>query len=371
MRPGYFSLLVSALVLYGFQIQSALARVDTVRTFPEERYLTGANGFNQHLMRTLRYPLEAQQAAIVGTSLVSITLTPSGKLTLLTIVNSLGKAIDNEVTKAIQATAKLWLPVDPAELQDSLRMILPVTFSLGSTEFYVEPVKPDFILTGLIVIGYNRLAFIREDKYFVNQLSAAFAKKDSKRMLKMVDELIRRNPYSDKLYFQRAKIEQELGLTEEACSDYKKIVYFLGRTSFPKQFLQNCPDPLNQRSSATTSIQPAGDSPIEEQIFTVVERPPTFPGGSVKLKDYIQQNLRYPEVALTNKVQGKVLVSFIVTDEGGIQDVNVLKGPGYGIDQEAVRLVYSMPNWNPGKQSGRPVHVKYILAIPFTLNGAK
>lgn len=368
MRPNYFSLLIGILLLYGLQTQPARARVYTLSTFPEDRCLTGANGFNQYLMRTIRYPAEAQQAFTVGTSLISITLTPSGKLTQLTIVNSLGKAIDTEVIGVIRKSANLWLPADPTDSQDSLRMILPITFSIGRTSFYQEPVKPDFILPGLVIIGYNRFVFIREDQYFVDQLWAALAKNDSKRMLQMVSELIRRNPYSDKLYFQRAKIERELGLTEEACNDYRKIVYFLGRTRFPKQFLLDCPEPHNQSSSATATT---GNSPIEEEIFTVVERPPIFPGGAVELKDYLQQNLRYPEIALINKVEGKVFVSFTVTNEGSIQDVNVLKGPGYGTNEEAVRLVQTMPSWNPGKQSGRLVNVKYTMAIPFTLKETK
>lgn len=122
-------------------------------------------------------------------------------------------------------------------------------------------------------------------------------------MLKMVDELIRRNPYSDKLYLQRAKIEEELGQTDEACNDYKKIIHFLGRTSFPKKFLQNCPEFPTQTNSASMSAQTTRDTPITDAIFTVCEVPPSFPGGPAELGDYIRQNVRYPEAALKKKVQ--------------------------------------------------------------------
>ena len=112
-------------------------------------------------------------------------------------------------------------------------------------------------------------------------------------------------------------------------------------------------------------------APIEEAIFTVVEEPPSFPGGPTKLDEFIQTHLRYPVVAIKKNVQGKVFVSFIVTKEGSIQEVHPIKGIGFWADEEAVRLVESMPNWNPGKQAGRPVNVKYNLVIPFSLDGIK
>lgn len=201
----------------------------------------------QYMIKNLRYPLEAQQAATVGTSLVAFTITPTGKLIDITIVNSLGNAIDGEVRRLIESTKKMWMPADPSASQDSIMLFLPVRFTLedrsGSHNFYGEQVKPDFILNEIVVVGYSSQTTydVRDDAYYVNELSAALAKKDYKRMLKMVNELIRRNPYSDKLYLQRANIERELGQTDAACRDYKMIIYFLGRTSFPKKFLQNCP----------------------------------------------------------------------------------------------------------------------------------
>lgn len=110
---------------------------------------------------------------------------------------------------------------------------------------------------------------------------------------------------------------------------------------------------------------------MEEEVFTVCEVPPYFPGGMAKLGNYLRQNLRYPEAARKAKVDGKVFVSFIVTNQGLIKDVNLLKGLGYGINEEAVRLVQTMPAWIPGRQSGRSVNVKYNLVIPFDLASQK
>lgn len=107
--------------------------------------------------------------------------------------------------------------------------------------------------------------------------------------------------------------------------------------------------------------------PKEEEIFTVVEQNPEFPGGMSALGQWLGKNIRYPAAAQRANVAGKVFVSFVVNTDGSIQDVSVLKGLGFGTDEEAVRVVKSMPKWKPGKQSGRPVRVKYNLPISFQL----
>lgn len=132
----------------------------------------------------------------------------------------------------------------------------------------------------------------------------------------------------------------------------------------------------SQSSLATKSVPTSGPSSVSirddnEPIFTVCEVPPSFPGGNAQLDDYIRQNLRHPEKAIKNKVQGSVFVSFIVNKDGTIRDVSVLKGLGHGTNEEALRFVQTMPNWTPGRQSGRDVNVKYNLAIPFRSDDVK
>ncbi len=243
----YHSLLSTFLLLSYLAAGPTYARIDTLRVFPKERFVNGAMAFNGYMMTNLRYPMHAQQSAIVGTSLVSLIITPAGKLSQVAIINSLGAAIDKEVRRVVGLTSKMWMPVDPSASQDSIMLFLPIKFTLetrsGNNTFYVEPVKPDFILGEIAVVGYNpQITYgLHDDAYYIDELSAALSKKDYKRMLKCVDELIRRNPYSDKLYMQRANIQQQLDQTDAACRDYKMIIYFLGRKGLPKMFLQNCP----------------------------------------------------------------------------------------------------------------------------------
>jgi protein TonB len=104
-----------------------------------------------------------------------------------------------------------------------------------------------------------------------------------------------------------------------------------------------------------------------KEIFTVVEEQPTYPGGDEARIKFLQDNMKYPEEAKELGVQGKVFVTFVVEVDGSITDVRVLRGIGSGCDDEAIRVVKSMPKWVPGKQRGVPVRVKFNLPINFKL----
>lgn len=123
-----------------------------------------------------------------------------------------------------------------------------------------------------------------------------------------------------------------------------------------------------EAAAAPTKVEVAVEAaPKEETIFTVVEQQPEFPGGGSALGQWLGKNIRYPAAAQRANIAGKVYISFVVNTDGSIQDVTILKGLGFGTDEEAQRVVKSMPKWRPGKQSGRPVRVKFNLPISFTL----
>jgi protein TonB len=81
------------------------------------------------------------------------------------------------------------------------------------------------------------------------------------------------------------------------------------------------------------------------------------------------QTLNIPAEARKNKIQGSVITSFVVMKDGSIGDVKVVRGIGFGADEEAVRVIKNMPKWFPGMQNGQPVNVQYTLPISFTLDG--
>lgn len=109
------------------------------------------------------------------------------------------------------------------------------------------------------------------------------------------------------------------------------------------------------------------ETPVQAEIFTVVEEQPGYPGGEEARIGFLQQNIKYPEEAKELGIQGKVFVTFVVEVDGSITDVRVLRGIGGGCDEEAIRVVRAMPKWVPGKQRGVPVRVQFNLPIKFTL----
>ena len=112
-------------------------------------------------------------------------------------------------------------------------------------------------------------------------------------------------------------------------------------------------------------------APVEEkadEIFDVVETMPTPVGGMEAWNKYLSNNLKYPTQARRMGIEGTVFVVFVVNTDGSIQDVEILRGIGGGADEEAVRVVRAAPNWEPGKQRGKPVRVKMRLPIRFKLN---
>ena len=106
----------------------------------------------------------------------------------------------------------------------------------------------------------------------------------------------------------------------------------------------------------------------EDSVFNIVEKMPEFPGGTDAMMKYVRQNLRYPEEAKGKGISGRVFVSFVVEKDGSVNEVKVLRGIGGGCDEEAVRVVRSMPKWTPGMQKGKPVRVNYNMPFFFKLN---
>lgn len=115
--------------------------------------------------------------------------------------------------------------------------------------------------------------------------------------------------------------------------------------------------------------QAGGTATPEEEpdVFTVVEQPPTFPGGEAALLRYVSEHVKYPAIAQEQEIQGTVVLRFVVLEDGSIGDVIIQRGLDPSCDKEAVRVVKSLPRFVPGKQQGRPVKVWFTLPIRFII----
>jgi TonB family protein len=115
-----------------------------------------------------------------------------------------------------------------------------------------------------------------------------------------------------------------------------------------------------------TEIPKTDENPLPKP-YTVVQQMPEYPGGIKALNRFLGQNIKYPVEAARNRIQGMVYLTFVVGKEGLISNVRVVRGIGFGCDEEAIRVINLMPGWIPGKQKGEAVPVQFNLPVHYTL----
>ena len=114
-----------------------------------------------------------------------------------------------------------------------------------------------------------------------------------------------------------------------------------------------------------TAVEVEEEEVEEEQIFQVVEEMPEVPGGQAECMKWLGKNMKYPQISQENGVQGRVIVQFVVNQDGSIVDAQVVRGVDPYLDKEALRVIGNMPKWKPGKQRGKAVRVKFTLPVMF------
>ena len=134
--------------------------------------------------------------------------------------------------------------------------------------------------------------------------------------------------------------------------------------------------PAANTEADTTAVASQQEEPVydmgptqmaEGEVFHVVEVEPEFPGGMEALYKYLAENIKYPEKAKKNKVEGRVYITFVIEKDGTVSDAKVLRSVNEELDAEALRVINAMPKWKPGTQRGVPVRVQYNIPINFKL----
>jgi len=106
-------------------------------------------------------------------------------------------------------------------------------------------------------------------------------------------------------------------------------------------------------------------APAEDKNFTLVEQMPVYPGGEKAMQKFVEKKLKYTKEAKAANVHGLVIAQFVVDTVGTITDINIVKKLGYGLDEEAIKLINSFPKFTPARQNGKPVALRYTLPIKF------
>lgn len=133
-------------------------------------------------------------------------------------------------------------------------------------------------------------------------------------------------------------------------------------------FVQSCQLKKSEEAVEVSEIiEPEAHMVQSDTIYNVVEEMPVFPGGTEALMQFIGENIQYPELAKIKNIEGKVFVNFIVEADGKVSNAKVLRGIGHGCDEEALRVISSMPDWQAGKQGGQAVRTSFNIPIRFAL----
>ena len=165
------------------------------------------------------------------------------------------------------------------------------------------------------------------------------------------------------------KCEAEVRYLERELEKRQRLGKAVAIAGLSVGMLGALPEAVAQQPDSTMMLDT-----IEEEIEEiglmgcVRDIQPEFVGGDKAMLNYIAENMMYPLEAKKAKIEGKVIVSFYVDVDGSIADVTVERGIGFGCDEEAVRVIKSMPNWNPGMSRGRKVKVRMVLPVTFKLS---
>lgn len=133
---------------------------------------------------------------------------------------------------------------------------------------------------------------------------------------------------------------------------------------------ENIDTPENSISGNEIELKlfPYQGNQAKENTLSSVEKMPRFMGGQNALEAFLKNHLEYPTKALENNIEGKVIIQFVVSDNGALTDFDVVHELGFGCDEEALRIAESMPAWIPGEEGGIPVPVIYTMPITFEIN---
>lgn len=170
-------------------------------------------------------------------------------------------------------------------------------------------------------------------------------------------------PLRNTIKFTLPEIKPDEQVAEEPPPSQKELAEMkaaIGNTAFDKGTDDVAAPPANSENAKI-----AGDSNVP---LTHVDQMPQFPGGEREMMRFIKNNLRYPLAAQENNIQGTVILNFVVNREGKIINLKVLKGIGFGCDEESIKVMEKMPLWSPGKQGGQTVLVSFTMPIRFVLN---
>ena len=125
--------------------------------------------------------------------------------------------------------------------------------------------------------------------------------------------------------------------------------------------------PARARFFVPISFKTQQSAEVKEKVFEDLDNMPEFPGGGKAMMEWLSQNIQYPKEAVDGKIEGRVMISFVIEKDGSVSNAKVFRGIDESLDNEALRVVNAMPNWKPGMQDGQPARARFTIPVSFKL----
>ena len=243
-----------------------------------------------------------------------------------------------------------------------------------------------YMLLGLVVVFVLLIAWSKYSDYRA-EIAAKEAKEQAEKMMQAmldqpeVEEAPEEEPEQQKFEETKVEVPEEVlatvQVTQIAIVDADKVKNEVMDMDTQQEdntargvVNQEGADDVDKFKAVQEQVvvkEPEPEKPKEEEIFVAVEQQAEFPGGQAALMKWLGNNIRYPESAQANGVQGRVIVKFVVEKDGSIGATTIVKGVDKDLDKEALRVVKKMPKWQPGKNNGSPVRSYFTLPVTFKL----
>lgn len=342
-------------------------------TYPE--YPGGNEAMLEYIKSNRQFPQEAMDRGVAGRVIVQFTVDSTGHVCKERVVKSIDPQLDGEAIRLIRNMPR-WKPGAFRGRPWNVRYTLPVTFDLpdSATKKVVESPKPkeptieEAEKKPLIVLIFSDGAEIIAEGKQLNYIPLVVTEFD----------------YLDPFGLSLADIADADTLVhymaEGKYGELGKdgaIVYHVKKKSYGEVTQALSQHWFNKGSNERLrTIEKKSESADEEVVeyeselegaFVTYEQQPEFPGGVKALMEHIKANTRYPQEAKSRGIQGRVIVRFIVEEDGALTEEQVMKPLDPQLDAEAIRIARSMPKWKPGEIRGKPIRMRFSFPVTFRL----
>lgn len=234
----------------------------------------------------------------------------------------------------------------------------------------LENKRPTWFLSGLVFVLallFSALEFTTSDQGYGNTQDAL---DDAAQDIELIPAIDRKDMVAAEPSQSKPLTSGKINPVDKVTAELEKKVQLIDmRTTGEGEGNTNTSSSINAADDAqTTALSPV---PVDEDNnplkFQVLEQYPEFPGGMVELMKWLNANLHYPESAQTQKIQGKVVVAFIINKDGSISNPHVTTSVHPLLDREALRVVRMMPKWKPGMERKTPCRTMFVIPINFKL----